>query len=231
MRLHSGGAVLTLAAMALALWAGLINAAPAANLAGVEQAAQRIFYSHMGTNMMALTGFFVSFACSIFYLVRRRSRWDRLATAGVEVGLIGGLGTLVSGSIWAKPAWGVYWDWDPRLTTAAILVLIYIAYLQVRNGMRNPRARAMVASIYAILAYATVPLTYYSAVWFRSIHPMMLLDSNPDSQGDFALGPTMGLALRTFMVAYVLLAVVLLALRTRMLGLDDRLRMLQAKLD
>ncbi len=218
--------------MALSLWVGLVHAAPAVNLIGAEQTAQRIFYVHMGANSMALVGFLTSFGASVLYLIQRKLAWDRLAAAGVEVGLIGGLGTLISGSIWAKPAWGVYWTWDPRLTTAAILVLVYIAYLQLRNGFENPRTQALFGAIYALFAYVTIPLTYYSAIWFRSIHPIMFLASNPDAEGEFvaALGPSMRLALQSSMGVFLLLGVTLIALRWRMLNFDVRVRTLWLRL-
>ncbi len=231
-RLHAWAAYLLIVGMALSLWAGLVNASSAINLTGAEQTAQRIFYAHMGTNMMALVGFLASFGASIIYLLRRKLVWDSLATAGVEVGLVGGLGTLISGSIWAKPAWGTYWTWDPRLTTATIVVLIYIAYLQLRNGLENPQTRGLFAAIYAVLAYGTVPLTYYSAIWFRSIHPMMFLASNPQAEGEFvtALGPSMGFALQSSIVVFVLLGLTLVALRWRMLEFDGRVRTIRGRL-
>ena len=231
-RLHGLATYLVIAGMLLALWAGLSNASVASNLSGAEQTAQRIFYAHMGTNMMALLGFLTSFVASIIYLVRRSLAWDALAAAGVEVGLIGALGTLISGSIWAKPTWGTYWTWDPRLTTATILVLIYVAYLQLRNGLENPRTRALIAAIYAAFAYGTIPITYYSAIWFRSIHPIMFFDSNPDAQGDFGavLGPSMQFALQTSMVVFILMGITLVFLRWRLLQFDDELRSLRGKL-
>lgn len=231
-RLHAYAAYALLACMAFALWTGLARAQPAANLEGAERVAQRIFYAHMGANVMALTGFAVSFAASLAYLWRRRLRWDSLAAAGVEVGLMGALGILVTGSLWAKPTWNTYWTWDPRLTTTTVLVLAYVAYLLVRNGLENVRTRALFASLYALLAYALVPVTYYSAVWFRSIHPLMFFASNDQAQGDFsaALGPTMRFALQAALAAFALLAATLIVLRWRQLRLDAQVRTLLAQL-
>ena len=230
-RLHMGLAWLALMGVVTALWAGLLYARPASNLEGVEQTAQRIFYTHMGMNMAALTGFVLSFLGSLMYLIRRRLDWDRLATAATEVGLIGAFGVLITGSIWAKPTWNTYWTWDPRLTTTTILVLVYVGYLLLRNGLENVRMRALFASIYALLAYVMVPLTYYSAVWFRSIHPMMFLDSNPEGQGDFSasVGPTMSVGLQVSMVAFAILALTLILLRWRLLKLDVAVRTLIAQ--
>lgn len=230
-KLHTYAAWLLMPCMLAALWAGLAYARPAANLAGAEQAAQRIFYVHMGTNLMALTGFVLAFLASLAYLWRRRLTWDSLSAAGIEVGLIGALGTLITGSIWAKPTWNAYWTWDPRLTTTTVLVLVYVAYLLLRNGVDNVRKRALFASIYALLAYAMVPLTYYSAVWFRSIHPMMFFNTNPEAQGDFSagLGISMRVALSVSIWAFVLLGLTLILLRWRMLRLDATVRTLLAQ--
>lgn len=235
LRWHRAHELVTLAAflsLIAAQWFGLINARPAANLVGVEQVAQRIFYTHMGTVMAAVTGLALSFVCSLGWLLRKRSGWDLMAAAGVEVGLVASLCLLATGSIWAKPTWNTWWTWDPRLTSMLVLVLVYVAYLILRNGLENPRTRATFAAVYALLAYAMVPLTYYSAVWFRSIHPMIFLDDNPTGEGDFGpfLGPTMTLALQWSMLAFVLLALCLVFLRWRMLRLDRTIQILQARL-
>ncbi len=223
-RWHGYAAHLLFVVMALALWGNLLYAQPAINLEGAEQTAQRIFYFHMGSVVTALLGFFLSLVGGVLYLMRRKLAWDSLAAAGIEVGLIGALGVLVTGSLWAKPTWNTYWTWDPRLTTTTVLVLVYVAYLLLRNGVINPRTRALFASLYALLAYLMVPLTYYSAIWFRSIHPMMFLNaSNPDAAGDFSpsVGPTMRIALQGSLVAFVLLGGTLILLRWRMLRLEE----------
>ena len=148
-------------AMAMTMWAALLYAGDAVNLAGDEQIAQRIFYLHMGSNIAALLGFLGSVIGSIGYLITRRLVWDRWAAASIELGTIFGAAVLISGAIWAKPTWNTYWTWDPRLTTATITVLIYMAYILFRNGFENPATRARFASIYALFAFFSVPLTYY----------------------------------------------------------------------
>ncbi|OUC09731.1 hypothetical protein RY27_01055, partial [Litorilinea aerophila] len=140
-------------AMALVMWAALLYARPAVNLAGDEQIAQRIFYIHMGCNIGALAGFLCSLVGSGLYLFTRRLDWDRVAQAGVEVGTLFGCGTILTGIFWAKPAWNTYWTWDPRLTTATITVLLYVAYLLFRNGIDNRHTRARFGSIYAVFAF------------------------------------------------------------------------------
>ncbi len=215
--------VLAVGATAVLMWAALLYARPAANLVGTEQIAQRIFYVHMGCNFAVLGAFLTSLVASILYLVTRRLDMDRLAQAGIELGLLFGIGTTVTGSIWAKPTWNTYWTWDPRLTTVTITVLIYAAYLLFRNGIENRQTRARFGSIYATFAFLSLPLTYYSARWFNSIHPVVFSGGDAESEGDFAIGPTMSTTIEIAAVAFVLLLVGLLILRFRQLRMEDRI--------
>ncbi len=130
----------------------------------------------------------MSLVGSIVYLITRRLEWDRITQAAIEVGVIIGSGTIITGIFWAKPTWNTYWTWDPRLTTATITVLLYVAYLLFRNGIDNRQTKALFGSIYALFAFLSLPLTYYSARWFRSIHPVVFSGDNPDAEGGFALG-------------------------------------------
>lgn len=221
----------TIVAMAALMWASLIYASPASNLMGDEQTAQRIFYIHMGCNIGALLAYCVSLVGSFAYLFTHKLRWDRMTQASIEVGTICGLGTLVTGSLWAKPTWNAYWTWDPRLTTATITVLIYIAYMLFRNGIDNRHTRARFGSIYALFASISLPLTYYSARWFRSIHPVVLNGSNGEAQGAFDIGPSMGQTLSIAMIAFTLLCVSLMIHRWQQLSLEDRLVELREEIE
>ncbi|MDE0198641.1 MAG: cytochrome c biogenesis protein CcsA [Caldilineaceae bacterium] len=218
-------------AMVTVMWAGLLYAGDAINLAGEEQAAQRIFYFHIGSNIAALLGFLGSVVGSIGYLFSRRLVWDRWAAASVEIGTIFGILVLLSGSIWAKPAWNTYWTWDPRLTTATITVLIYIAYMLFRNGFDDVETRARFASVYAIFAFLSVPLTYYSARLFRSIHPIVFDGANEEAQGGFAIGPTMGQTLTIAMIGFALLFFALLFHRVRQFDAEARIEALRERFD
>jgi len=217
--------------MAALVWASLLYAKPAINLSGDEQTAQRIFYLHMGCNIGALAGFIVSLTGSIVYLLTRDLDWDRATQAGIEVGTIFGLGTIVTGIFWAKPTWNTYWTWDPRLTTATITVLLYIAYLLFRNGIDNRQTRARFGSIYALFAFLSLPLTYYSARWFRSIHPVVFSGDNPEAQGGFALGATMTQTLFIAAIAFSLLFSSLMIMRWRILRLEDRAAELREEIE
>ena len=224
---HVGLSLAAVAAMALAMWASLIYAKDATNLAGDEMLAQRIFYIHMGCNIGAFAGFIVSVVGSIGYLVTRNLDWDRLAHAAVEVGTVIGLGTILTGIFWAKPTWNTWWTWDPRLTTSTITVLVYVAYLMLRNGIENRQARARFAAMYAVFAFLSVPLTYFSARLFRSIHPVVFGNGSEDAQGGFAVGSTMVTTLEITISAFVILFSALLILRWRQLRIEDELAELQ----
>ena len=223
--------VATVVAMGALMWAALIYARPASNLAGDEQTAQRIFYLHMGCNFAALLAYAVSLVGSFAYLFTRRLGWDRITQASVEIGTIFGIGTLITGSLWAKPTWNAYWTWDPRVTTATITVLIYIAYILFRNGIDSRHTRARFGSIYALFAFISLPITYYSTRWFRSIHPVVLNGDNPEAQGGFDIGPSMGQTLSIAAIAFILLTITLLIHRWRQLGLEDRLAELREEVE
>ena len=223
--------LVALGAMLVVMWMSLMYARDATNLAGDEQLAQRIFYIHMGCNIGALAGFLVSVVGSIVYLVKRDMDWDRVAQAAIEVGTIFGLGTILTGMFWAKPTWNTYWTWDPRLTASTITVLIYIAYLLFRQGIDNRRTRATFGSVYAILAFLSVPLTYFSARWFRSIHPVVFGENNAEAQGGFdIIGESMRQTLMFSMFTFCVLFSALLIIRWRLLRMEDELAELREEL-
>jgi len=113
----------------------------------------RIIYVHVPSAWLAYLSFFIVFAASVAYLATKRIRWDRLAAASAEVGVLFIGLTLVLGSIWAKPTWGIWWTWDPRLTTTAVLFLIYVGYLAVRRLPDSPAKRARWSAAIGIVAF------------------------------------------------------------------------------
>lgn len=221
----------TTVSLVVLMWAAFMHAKPALNLAGDEQAAQRIFYIHMACNIGALAAFMTSVVGSILYLITRNLDWDRLTQASVEIGTVIGMGTIVTGAIWSKPTWNTYWTWDPRLTASTITVLIYVAYVLFRNGIDNRRTKALFGSIYAMIAFLSIPLTYYSARWFRSIHPIVFDGDNSDAQGDFAMGATMGETLTIGAISFSLLFASLLILRWRQLRVEDRIEEIREEIE
>jgi heme exporter protein C len=132
---------------------------------------QRIFYLHAPCGMTALFAFFVSCVGCVGYLLKREPKWDWLAVASAETGVAFCTVVLLTGPIWAKPAWGVYWAWDARLTSTLVLWLLYVSYLVLRNMVEDPNRRAQISAFYGIFAFLDVPLVYGSIWWWRTQHP------------------------------------------------------------
>jgi len=132
---------------------------------------QRIFYFHVSSEMVGLFAFSLAFIGNIVFLTRRKLQWDWLAVASVEVGLIFSTMGTVAGSIWAKPAWGVWWVWDERLTSAFVMCVLYTSYLLLRRLVDNPERRAVISAVFGAFAFLDVPLVYFSIWWWRTQHP------------------------------------------------------------
>lgn len=152
---------------------------------------QRVFYFHVATAWVGMLGFLVSAAAGFLYLRTNAERWDLLGLAAVEISVVFLLIAIVTGSIWARPIWNTWWTWDPRLTTAAIMELIYAAYLMLRSGIEDPARRARFGAVYAILGFISVPLTFISIRIFRTIHPVVVGNSDPGAAGQFSMTPRM----------------------------------------
>jgi heme exporter protein C len=135
---------------------------------------QKIFYFHVASAWAGMLSFLIAAGAGIGYLTTRRFSWDWLSFAAVEVGVGFGLAAILSGMLWARPIWNTWWVWDPRLTTTAIMELIYGAYFILRAGLNTPETRARLSAVYAILSAATVPLTFFSIRLFRTIHPVVI---------------------------------------------------------
>lgn len=147
---------------------------------------QRIFYVHMPSFFGAFTAFGAAVVGGIMYLWRRSGKWDKIALAGVEVGLAFSLINLVTGAIWARPIWNTWWTWDPRLTSAAIMILTYAAYLMLRAGIEDPRRKRGFMSIYGIFAFVSVLTTLFIIrVVPETIHPVIIGASPQNAQGSF----------------------------------------------
>lgn len=153
---------------------------------------QRVFYFHVPIAIMSFLAFFVVFAGSLMYLIKRTPKWDAIAHASAEVGVVFVTLALITGIIWARPVWNTWWTWEPRLTTTLILWLIYVAYLMVRSYAPSQSKGAVYAAVMGIVGFIDVPIVYYSVVWWRSIHPSPVV--GPFAQSD-ALDGTMALIL------------------------------------
>ncbi len=123
---------------------------------------QRVFYFHVATAWVGMIGFIVAAVVAVIYLKTQDLKWDVVGLAAVEISLVFFFVAIVLGSIWARPAWGTWWTWEPRLTTAAILEMIYLAYLLLRQGIEEPERRARFGAVYTLLGGLSVPLTFLS---------------------------------------------------------------------
>ena len=204
--------VLVLVLAALMIMLGVIFAlgiAPTSNrLAGGD--VQRIFYFHVGIAWIAGLALFVTFIASILYLWRGEQRkFDIIASASVEIGVVFGVMVLASGMLWARPVWNTWWTWDPRLTTTAITEFVYVAYLMLRSALDDPQRRARYSAVYGIIGFVSVPITYFSTRWFNTIHPDLA------QSADFGLTPAMRPPMFIGLAAFTLVYVLLMIIRTR----------------
>jgi heme exporter protein C len=179
--------VVTVVLMAIALGLVFLYAPREAQMGEV----QRIFYFHVPSAWVGFLAFFVTLCMSIAFLRTGDLKWDKVSAASVEVGLVFTVMAIVSGSIWARPAWNTWWTWDPRLTTYTILALIYVAYLMLRQGVEDPGRRARFASVYGIVGFISVPLTFFSIRWWRTIHPVIIGSGTATAIGGFDMTPPM----------------------------------------
>lgn len=132
---------------------------------------QRIFYLMVPLGWLALLSFLVVFIGSIFYLVKRDIKWDTIAYCSAEVGLVFTTLALIVGSLWARPVWGVWWTWEPRLTATLVLWLIYLAYLIIRSYVAEEGRRARFAAVIGIIGFIDIPIVVLSTSLWRGIHP------------------------------------------------------------
>ncbi len=144
----------------------------------VMGAVQKIFYLHLPLAWWALISFFAVFVLSILYLVKKDVRWDRLARAAAETGVLLTTLCLVTGILWGRRSWGVWWTWDPRLSTALVMWFVYTAYLLLQGLAMSAQRRATVRAVVGIAAFADVPLVFFAARLWNSIHPAVFASKN-----------------------------------------------------
>lgn len=166
---------------------------------------QKVFYFHVANAWAGMLSFIVAAVAGAVYLKTRDLRWDVASLASVELGMVLMLIAILSGSIWAHAAWNTWWTWDPRLTTVTIMELLYAAYLMLRQGIAEPERRARFGAIYVIVAVLTVPLTFFSIRFYRTIHPVIIGDSDPSAAGAFDMTPRM---LQTFFFSLITFSVI-----------------------
>ncbi|SEP53534.1 cytochrome c biogenesis protein CcsA [Amycolatopsis saalfeldensis] len=180
---------------------------------------QRLMYVHVPTAWAAYLSFGLTGLASAGWLWRRRPGLDRLAAASAELGVLFTGLTIVLGSWWGKPVWGVWWTWDPRLVTTALMFFVYLGYLALRRATLDPIARARRAAVLGVVAVVQVPIVHMSVVWWRALHqPPTLL-----KPGDPTIDHRMLAVLLLNVLAYTVLAGMLLRARLRLAALEDDL--------
>ncbi len=193
---------------------------------------QRLFYFHVPAFSGAFIAFIATVIGGIQYLRTRQAKWDTLALAGVEVGLAMSLVNVSLGSVWARPIWNTWWTWDPRLTSSAISILTYAAYLMLRNGIENPEQRRRFAAVYGILAFSTVIIVLViTRIRPDTIHPVVVGTSPQNSVGGFSMADRQKIAIGINSLIYsVLVPIPLLWHRIRLENLSERVNAVKAKL-
>jgi len=184
---------------------------------------QRIFYFHVPVAWVSFLAFFVTFVASILYLAKREMKWDAVACASAEVGVIFTTLVLLTGPIWAKAAWGIWWTWDARLTTSLVLWLIYIAYLLVRSLAPEADRSARYSAVIGIVGFIDVPIVFIAVNLWRTQHPSTIIFSG-GLTGEML--QTLVVCIAAFTVLYILLVMQSAGLK-RMEAAIQRLRSLQ----
>jgi heme exporter protein C len=185
----------------------------------VQGDAQRLMYLHVPAAWIAYVAYGVTSLASVLYLVprTRHARWDRVAAASAELGVLFTAMTIALGSLWGRPVWGVWWAWDARLVTTAVLLFLYAGYLALRRVPASADARAKRSAIAALVAFVDVPVVHLSVVWWRTLHqqPTVLNpELNPQIHGVMATTLLVGV------IAFTLLYASLLWSRCRLAALE-----------
>ena len=202
---------ITVTVIALGLYWGLVHAPPDAFQGDV----QRIMYLHLPSILTAYLSFFLVFVGSCLYLWKREKRDDNLAHSAAEIGVLFTALTIVEGSIWGKPTWGVWWTWDARLTLTAILLLVFVGYLMLRSLIEDEGRAATSAAVLGIIGFFDIPLIHMSVYWWRTLHqPPSIL--RPDKAPWENVHPAMLTALAINFCGFLLLYFYLLSLRIRL---------------
>ena len=190
----------------------------------VQGDVQRIMYVHVPSAWLAYAAFLVTLVGGVLYLRRSDFRFDRVAAASAEIGLLFTGLTIVTGSIWGRATWGKWWEWDPRLTTTAILFLVYAAYLLLRQSLADRRRRARVAAVFGIIGFVNVPIVHFSVLLWRGLHqPPTVI-----RPGDPTIDHLMLAELLASVAAFTLLYLWLLRRRTRLEEARDAAELLPA---
>ncbi len=190
---------------------------------------QKVFYFHVAAGWVGMLSFLVAAAAGVLYLLGGDPRWDIVGLASVEIGIAFMFINIASGAIWARPIWNTWWTWDPRLTTATIMELIYLAYLMLRQGIDDPVRRARFAAVYAIVGFVSVPITFFSIRIWRTIHPVVIGSGDPEALGSFSMTADMRLTFFFSLITFTFIFMTLLWHRIRLARLADEVERLKMK--
>jgi heme exporter protein C len=211
--------VLALAFIIVGLYVGLYLAPPDAYQGDV----QRIMYLHIPSIIAAYVCYLIVFAGSCLYLWKRDKRDDILAHSAAEVAVLFTALTIIEGSIWGRPTWGVWWTWDARLTLTAVLLMIFVGYLMLRGLIEDEERGAVAGAVLAIIGALDIPLIHMAVYWWRTLHqPPSLM--RPDKLPWETIKWPLLLPVLINIVALVLLALYLLSLRFRLGETEERIK-------
>jgi heme exporter protein C len=182
----------------------------------VQGVVQRIFYFHVPMAWVAYLAFGVVLVASVAYLWKRDPRWDAVARASVEIGVLFTTLVLITGSLWGKPIWNTWWTWDGRLTSTLVLWFIYVGYLMLRAYTPDPERAARLSAVLGIVGFLDIPIIHFSVQWWRTLHPEPVI-----ARSDPQAPPEMILTLLVSLLAMTLLYATLLVYRTALERIRD----------
>lgn len=208
--------VASLASLLLGGYLALVWSPPDVN----QHDVMRIMYVHVPSAWTAYLAFFVTLVGSAMYLWKQDTKWDRLAVSAAEIGVLMTALALATGSTWGRPIWGVWWTWDPRLTSTAILFVIYVGYLMLRALQSDPVARAKQSAVVGIIGFLDIPIIHFSVLWWRSLHqgPTFL----KPNLGEPSMDDRMEVTLVVNMLAFTVLFAYLLGQRMRLAAMEEQ---------
>jgi len=216
-----GFVILTLALLGFSTYQALVVAPTEQTMGEV----QRIFYYHVPSAWVAGLCFAVNFLASVVYLWKRSLNADALAAASAEVGVVFCTIVLITGPIWARPVWGIWWTWDARLTTTLVLWLIYVSYLVLRRFATGGQSQVLAAAL-AIFGFVDVPIVYMSIRWFRTQHPQPVMGGGQNS----GLAPEMLHAFLWNLLAFTFVGICFIVARYRLQVMENKVEAAHAQL-
>jgi heme exporter protein C len=212
--------IISFTAVAGGLYLGLLYAPTEKTMGAV----QRIFYFHLPIAWNSFIAFLIVFISGVIYLVNRSMKWDIVAYAAAEIGVLFSTLVLITGSIWARRAWNAWWVWEPRLTTMLVMWLIYLGYLMARGVIEGNERRARVSAVIGIAGFLNIPIVFMSIHWWRTMHPVLI------TRERMGLAAPMLVALVACLFAFTLLFFYLLFKRVRLGRIEYSLNELRTTL-